>query len=107
ELAELIKSGKVPRKDYIVIDVRDEDFARYAKRRKADADLMTGTDAATVVSQGDKQEIFVLEGGFTKFQQEFKDDPQLVEKWDKEFWAEETWEEEERDRDDKVWALDD
>ncbi|KAG8921553.1 hypothetical protein FRC00_008496, partial [Tulasnella sp. 408] len=27
DLAELIQSGKVPRKDYVVIDVRDEDFA--------------------------------------------------------------------------------
>ncbi|KIO29250.1 hypothetical protein M407DRAFT_242702 [Tulasnella calospora MUT 4182] len=155
ELAELIKSGKEPCKDYVVIDVRDEDFAggnivnclpspsqtfedaldsllkdtkdvpkvifhcalsqqrgpwaalRYARRRKADAEVTTGTDAAKAEPQKDKQEIFVLEGGFTKFQQDFKDDPQLVEKWDKEIWEEETWEEEEQDRDEEVWALDD
>ena len=32
------------------------------------------------------QEIYVLSGGFTEFQQLFKDDPVLVEKWRKEVW---------------------
>ncbi|KAG8920874.1 hypothetical protein FRC01_000551 [Tulasnella sp. 417] len=153
ELAELIKSGKEPHKDYVVIDVRDDDFAggnivncfpspsqtfedgldslledtkdvpkiifhcalsqqrgpwaalRYARRRKAEAEAMAGTDAGKESQEG-KQEIFVLEGGFTKFQQDFKDDPQLVEKWDEKIWEEQTWEEE-QDRDEEVWALDD
>ena len=27
ELAELMKSGKTPRKDFLVVDVRDDDYA--------------------------------------------------------------------------------
>ena len=27
ELAQLMKSGKTPRKDFLVVDVRDDDFA--------------------------------------------------------------------------------
>ncbi|QRW06591.1 Dual specificity phosphatase, catalytic domain [Ceratobasidium sp. AG-Ba] len=34
-----------------------------------------------------QQEIYVLRGGFTEFQSQFKDDPVLVEKWRKEVWG--------------------
>lgn len=32
-------------------------------------------------------QVLILRGGFTDFQAKFKDDPQLVENYDREFWA--------------------
>ncbi|KII93106.1 hypothetical protein PLICRDRAFT_49182 [Plicaturopsis crispa FD-325 SS-3] len=34
-----------------------------------------------------KQDVLVLQGGFTQFQAKFKDDPLLVENWDEGVWA--------------------
>jgi len=34
-------------------------------------------------------EVYVLRGGFTQFQAKYKDDPALVENWDKDVWASE------------------
>jgi len=34
-----------------------------------------------------EQEVLILRGGFGTFQAKFKDDPQLVEKWNKEIWT--------------------
>jgi len=33
------------------------------------------------------QEVLILRGGFTEFQEKFKDDPELVENWSKDVWA--------------------
>ncbi|KAG8950303.1 hypothetical protein FRC03_012912 [Tulasnella sp. 419] len=33
------------------------------------------------------QEVLVLRGGFTEFQAAYRDDPKLVEKWEKEVWG--------------------
>lgn len=79
---------------------------RYARRRNGEKEAAADADATKEGAQEGKQEIFVLEGGFTEFQRAFKDDPQLVEKWDKEVW-EEDWDTEEEDRDEEVWTLDD
>jgi len=32
-------------------------------------------------------EVLILQGGFTDFQAKFKDDPLLVENWDKDVWG--------------------
>jgi Cdc25 family phosphatase len=32
-------------------------------------------------------DVLILRGGFTDFQGKFKDDPELVEKWNKDIWA--------------------
>ncbi|KIK08020.1 hypothetical protein K443DRAFT_672903 [Laccaria amethystina LaAM-08-1] len=32
-------------------------------------------------------EVIVLQGGFSQFQAKYKDDPTLVENWDKDVWA--------------------
>ncbi|KAJ3487470.1 hypothetical protein NLI96_g3511 [Meripilus lineatus] len=34
-------------------------------------------------------EVFILRGGFTDFQAKFRNDPELVENWDKEVWGSE------------------
>lgn len=36
-----------------------------------------------------KPEVLILRDGFTQFQAKFKEDADLVEKWDKEVWNEE------------------
>jgi len=33
------------------------------------------------------QEVLILRGGFTEFQEKFKDDPKLIEKWNKDIWG--------------------
>jgi len=33
------------------------------------------------------QEVLILRGGFTEFQEKFKDDPKLIEKWNKDIWS--------------------
>nr|GAT52251.1 predicted protein [Mycena chlorophos] len=122
ELAKLIKTeGKLAEKDYLVVDVRDDDFfggnivnARNIPSRQfsvAVYDLANKSkDVGTVVFhcalsqvRGPKaarmyaetrqnlhipgeQQVLVLNGGFTEFQRKFKDDPILVEKWDRETW---------------------
>ncbi|KAJ3575877.1 hypothetical protein NP233_g819 [Leucocoprinus birnbaumii] len=124
ELAEMIKDPKkTPGKDFIVVDVRDEDRAgghiigsvnrpslefltsvdELVKDTK-DVPLvifhcalsqMRGPKAARIFEQtrsvkydGQEitQEIAILRDGFVGFQDRYKDDPELVEKWDKEVW---------------------
>jgi len=122
-LSAIIKSNKLPRKDYLVIDVRDSDFigghipnclhspsATFSD--KVD-DLVKDTkDVPQVIfhcalsqARGPKaarkyndrrnqlldendtpHEVLILRGGFTEFQEKFKDDPQLVENWNKDIW---------------------
>ncbi|KAF8606880.1 Rhodanese-like protein [Ceratobasidium sp. AG-I] len=124
ELAELMKSGKQPMKDYVVVDVRDDDFlggnilgcvrapsSNYhttvdglvAKTKDVPKMIFhcmlsqqRGPKAARVYAETAKnklqpgetfnQEIYVLRGGFSDFQQQFRDDPELVEKFRKEVW---------------------
>ncbi|KAN0139836.1 Rhodanese-like domain containing protein [Lactarius tabidus] len=123
DLSAIIKSNKLPRKDYLVVDVRDADFigghipnclnspsATFADKLD---DLIRDTkDVPQVIFhcalsqlRGPKaarqyfnrrnklrddndtpQEVLILSGGFTEFQERFKDDPQLVENWSKDIW---------------------
>jgi rhodanese-related sulfurtransferase len=123
ELSAIIKSNKLPRKDYLVVDVRDADFigghipnclnspsATFADKLD---DLVKDTkDVPQVIFhcalsqlRGPKaarqykirrdellgdidtpQEVLILRGGFTEFQERFKDDTQLVEDWSKDVW---------------------
>ncbi|KAG6916311.1 hypothetical protein DXG01_007360 [Tephrocybe rancida] len=114
-----MKSGSVAKTDYVVVDVRDDDFAggnikgainkpSYTFLTSVD-DLVKDTKDVPLIifhcalSQiyeetrqnvlGGKDiphEVAVLREGFTRFQEKFKDDPVLVEKWDKEVWASDT-----------------
>jgi len=123
-LARLIKSGKRPSEDYLVVDVRDSDFigGNITNCRNVPSntfldnldDLVRETKnvpqvifhcalsqsrGPTAARQYDdrrkqlqndddgEQEVLILRGGFTEFQQKFKDDPELVEKWNKKFWS--------------------
>ncbi|KAF8628664.1 hypothetical protein AX15_003794 [Amanita polypyramis BW_CC] len=129
QLAEIIKSDRTPNKDYLVIDVRDDDFRggniKHAVNMPSNdfsstvnnlvesaknvpllvfhcaLSQMRGPTAARVyeevrhnllgASSADKQEVVVLRDGFSQFQLKFKDDPQLVEKWDKDVWTSDWW----------------
>ncbi|KAG9103410.1 hypothetical protein FRC06_010944, partial [Ceratobasidium sp. 370] len=124
ELSELMKSDKKPMTDYVVVDVRDDDFiggnivgcirapsndylATVDELVTKTKDVpkmifhcalsqLRGPKAANIyvdtrnnrLNPGDtsQQEIYVLRGGFTEFQELYKDDPVLVEKWSKEVW---------------------
>ncbi|KAH7927775.1 hypothetical protein BV22DRAFT_1127093 [Leucogyrophana mollusca] len=130
ELAKIIKSEKIPNKDYLVIDVRDEDWVGgniKGSRNIPSADFpaivhelvnetndipvvifhcalsqLRGPKAAKIyehtrlLASGASEEdtgntvdynVFVLQGGFVQFQDQFKDDPSLVENWDSGTWA--------------------
>ncbi|KAI0789602.1 Rhodanese-like domain-containing protein [Abortiporus biennis] len=127
ELAAIMKSDKVPKKDYFIIDVRDDDYVggnikgshnspSYRFLSKVDElveqtknvpvivfhcalSQVRGPKAARIYSQtraiqrnqneNVEHEVFILRGGFSDFQAKFKDDPDLVENWDKEVWASE------------------
>ncbi|KAF8073881.1 Rhodanese-like domain-containing protein [Lyophyllum atratum] len=124
ELAEIIKSDKVTGKDFVVIDVRDDDYAggnikgslnmpsnaffgsvdSLVKDTK-DVPLvifhctlsqMRGPKAARIYEETRRNvlrgsdvphEVVILRDGFSQFQVKFKDDPALVENWDKGVWA--------------------
>ncbi|KAI0269795.1 Rhodanese-like domain-containing protein [Gloeopeniophorella convolvens] len=126
ELSTIIKSDKVPRKDYLVVDVRDDDYVggniigahnspseRF--HEKVDALVRETTHVPQVIfhcalsqsrgptaarlynarrnvlqEQGkdDDHEVLILRGGFSQFQAKFKDDPKLVENYNKNFWEE-------------------
>ncbi|KAI0916850.1 hypothetical protein AcW2_007131 [Taiwanofungus camphoratus] len=125
ELAAIIKSAKVPMKDYCVVDVRDDDWyggnitgahnsPSHGFLSKVD-DLVEQTKTVPMVifhcalsqvrgpkaasiyakardilqtkGQDIPHEVFVLRGGFQDFQAKFKDDPELVENWDREVWG--------------------
>jgi len=129
ELAELMSSDKVATEDYLVVDVRNDDYAggnikNSLNQPSGDAFLSSinslvektkdvplvifhcglsqqrGPQAARIYEQTRLShdlldgrdvpyEVKVLQGGFTEFQAKFKDDPQLVEKWDKKVWGSE------------------
>ncbi|KAJ7797680.1 Rhodanese-like domain-containing protein [Mycena olivaceomarginata] len=115
ELANIIRSDKVPNRDYLVVDVRDDDYAGGNIKNAVNMpsrEFLTGVDNLVMVfhcalsqmrgpkaariyeetrnnsnlAQDKPQEIYVLSHGFTNFQSKYKDDPALVEKWDKEVW---------------------
>ncbi|KAK7690294.1 hypothetical protein QCA50_006951 [Cerrena zonata] len=129
ELAAIIKSEKVPAKDYFIVDVRDDDWRGgnikgsqntpssefYAKvdalvEQTKDVPMVIfhcalsqvrGPKAARIYAQtrlirlGENEEetedkpheVYVLRGGFSDFQAKFKDDPELVENWEKDVWG--------------------
>ncbi|PBK75009.1 Rhodanese-like protein [Armillaria solidipes] len=126
ELAAVIKSDKVPHKDYLVVDVRDDDFEggniknainypsstfwndvdELVKKTKevplvvfhCALSQVRGPKAARVYAETRqnvleesplKADVAILKDGFTQFQVKFKDDAELVEKWDKDVWASE------------------
>ncbi|KAI0074113.1 Rhodanese-like protein [Panus rudis PR-1116 ss-1] len=127
ELAAVIKSDKVPRKDYFIVDVRDDDWRggnikgahnapSYDFLAKVDDLVQQTKDIPMVVfhcalsqvrgpkaariyaetrnllqskGQDIPHQVYVLRGGFSDFQAKYKDDPDLVENWDKEVWASE------------------
>jgi len=124
ELAALIKSDKQPNRDYIVVDVRDDDYiggnikhainspfesfeeqvqdlvdqtkqistvifhCALSQQRGPKAARMYAEKRNALEEQGkDKShEVFVLRGGFTEFQLKHRNDPELVENWDKNVW---------------------
>jgi Cdc25 family phosphatase len=122
-LSAIIKSNKLPRKDYLIVDVRDSDFIgghiinclrspsatfldkldNLVKDTKDVPQVIfhcalsqqRGPKAARQYNdrrnqlRGDNDtphEVLILRGGFTVFQEKFKDDPQLVENWSKDIW---------------------
>ncbi|KAF5389212.1 hypothetical protein D9757_003421 [Collybiopsis confluens] len=121
ELAQLMRSGKVPDKDFLVVDVRDDDYVggnivggvnirseEFIDKASTAMGLIgtwviklimfRGPKAARIyketrqnlLSETDSTsptKVLVLRDGFTGFQAKFKDDPKLVEKWDKDIWA--------------------
>ncbi|KDQ62624.1 hypothetical protein JAAARDRAFT_54549 [Jaapia argillacea MUCL 33604] len=125
DLTAIIKSDKVPNKDYVVIDVRDDDwhggnikgshnFPSQTFLAKVDElvektknvktvifhcllSQMRGPKAARIYSEvrdmmqaegaDNDHEVLVLQGGFEVFQAKFKDDPELVENFNKEVWT--------------------
>ncbi|KAF9452935.1 hypothetical protein P691DRAFT_695943 [Macrolepiota fuliginosa MF-IS2] len=128
ELAEMMKDETlVMKKDYVVIDVRDEDRAGghiIGSISRPSAEFHTGIDQLIKTTKdvplvifhcalsqmryvllsrnmyeetrnnilwGDaaveKQQVAVLRDGFVGFQDKYRHDPKLVEKWDKEVWA--------------------
>ncbi|KAI0304459.1 Rhodanese-like protein [Multifurca ochricompacta] len=124
DLSAIIKSEKRPGKDYLIVDVRDDDYIggniinchNYPSVTLLDKldDLVKDTrDVPQVIfhcalsqlrgpkaarlynerrnrqqkDQDVPHEVLILRGGFTEFQAKFKDDPQLVENWDKDIWA--------------------
>lgn len=124
-LAAIIKSDKVPKTDYYVVDVRDDDWRggnikgssnhpSYSFMDSVNQLVQETKDVPTVIfhcalsqvrgpkaarvyaetrdsleAEGkDKaHEVLILQGGFTDFQAKFKDDPLLVENWDKDVWG--------------------
>ncbi|KAF8964168.1 Rhodanese-like domain-containing protein [Flammula alnicola] len=125
ELADLMKSGKAPKRDFVIVDVRDDDYVGgnikgsmnypsqeflmnvdgLVKQTKevplvifhCTLSQVRGPKAARIYSetrhnaQGKdiKHEVAILRDGFSQFQVKYKDDPELVENWDKEVWASE------------------
>ncbi|KAF9568736.1 Rhodanese-like protein [Agrocybe pediades] len=124
ELAELMKSGKTPKKDFLVVDVRDDDYAggniKGAVNLPSREFLMNvdglvkdtkqipliifhcslsqvrGPKAARIYSETRQNvldgndidhEVVILRDGFSQFQVKYKDDPALIENWDKDVWA--------------------
>jgi len=124
ELAELMKtSGKVAGKDYVVVDVRDDDYVGGNVKdciNQPSREFLMGVDGlvkqtkdvplvifhctlsqirgpkaakiyeetrSNVVTDDMPHEVAVLQQGFSGFQLKYKDDPALVENWDKEVWA--------------------
>jgi rhodanese-related sulfurtransferase len=133
ELATIIRDpAKKPWSDYLVVDVRDDDYAGgnipgavnipsrdyhmkvndlIKEAHEKDVKLLVfhcslsqqrGPKAARIYEEmrsnlyplakeaqpGDPKEVAILRDGFTSFQAKFKDDPKLVENWDKEVWNE-------------------
>jgi len=121
-----MKSGKTVKKDFVVIDVRDDDYEggnikgclNYPSRQfllnvdgliketksvplvifHCALSQVRGPKAARIYSETRKNVLFgndiphevaILRDGFSQFQIKFKDDPELVENWDKEVWASE------------------
>ncbi|CAG8574575.1 11664_t:CDS:2 [Paraglomus brasilianum] len=121
-LAELIKDPtKEPGKDYLVVDVRDDDYVcghipgaiNIPSHTLADEvnklidnygqvpeiffhcalSQQRGPSSARVYSETllqkdtkTSQKIQILRGGFVQWQEKYKDDPQLVEDYDKDAW---------------------
>ncbi|PPQ85162.1 hypothetical protein CVT25_004169 [Psilocybe cyanescens] len=124
ELADIMKSGKVP-KDFVVVDVRDDDYVGgniKGSMNYPSAEFLSNVDglvketkevpfvifhcalsqvrgpkAARIYSETRKNilsndiphEVAILRDGFSQFQVKYKDDAELVEKWDKNVWASE------------------
>ncbi|KAF5315085.1 hypothetical protein D9619_007352 [Psilocybe cf. subviscida] len=127
ELATLMKDeSKEPKRDFVVIDVRDDDYAggnikasinypsqeflmnvdSLVKQTKevplvifhCSLSQVRGPKAARIYSETRKnvldgtagpQEVVILRDGFSQFQVKYKDDPKLVENWDKDVWGQE------------------
>ncbi|KAG6891518.1 hypothetical protein C0992_005052 [Termitomyces sp. T32_za158] len=109
ELADKIKTSS-QMKDFVVVDVRDDDYQGGNIKgaiNKPSRDFLTSVDELVkntkdiplVIYQETRgnvlygkdipHEVVVLRDGFTRFQEKYKDDPDLVENWDKEVWASE------------------
>ncbi|KAF8195404.1 Rhodanese-like domain-containing protein [Pholiota molesta] len=119
-----MKSDKIPKRDFVVVDVRDDDYAGgnikgsmnipsneflmnvdgLVKQTKevpliifhCSLSQVRGPKAARIYSetrrnilegQDTPHEIAILRDGFSQFQVKFKDDPALVENWDKDVWG--------------------
>ncbi|TDL23244.1 Rhodanese-like protein, partial [Rickenella mellea] len=124
ELSKIIKSEKKPNEDYVVVDVRGDDYPGGHIKGSVNSpaetflddvnDLIAKTkDVKTVIfhcalsqARGPKaariyaetrdnlekegkdkeHEVLVLRGGFSEFQEKYRDDTELVEEYDKEIW---------------------
>ncbi|CAI2162648.1 6943_t:CDS:2 [Funneliformis geosporum] len=118
ELARIMKDiTQIPGKDYLVVDVRDDDYeggnipysinspshkihdhidALVFKHNQVPRIIFTcalsqvrGPKCARIYKENTTnkdQKVQVLQGGFSEWQREYKDDPQLVEKYVAEHW---------------------
>ncbi|KAF8895657.1 Rhodanese-like domain-containing protein [Infundibulicybe gibba] len=124
ELASMMKSDKIAGRDFLVVDVRDDDYAggniKHALNQPSNQFLMNADDLVkktkdiplvifhcalsqmrgpkaariyeetrrNILEENDiPHDVAVLRDGFTQFQAKFRNDPDLVENWDKGVWA--------------------
>ncbi|CAG8522346.1 7814_t:CDS:2, partial [Acaulospora colombiana] len=82
-LVDLMKDkSKVPGVDYLVVDVRDDDYVSQIRGPKCARKYYERLSARDIASN---TKIHILKGGFHEWQYNYKDDPELVKDYDYEY----------------------